>query len=191
MEVAKDYQGVIFNTYHGGDVETGHHVIWLIPEDVANNFSFPNFITAVLGTLRGVLENDTTPRDKIYLTRLGMTEGKYGGASMVMKTGMEFTQDYTAFSYGPPSPYKYLNHQNIAMVAVPGVKTAPKTILPGNIKDKFRKEPPPYLLIIDNLETLLVTRVYKSCVNTVGSSVQSFIKPRASKSIWPPSIFSR
>ena len=43
----KDYQGVIRNNYYGGHIETDHHVIWSMPEDVANHFMLPNFATPV------------------------------------------------------------------------------------------------------------------------------------------------
>ena len=32
-----------------------------MPEDMEKQFAFPNFTTPVAGTLREVLENDTTP----------------------------------------------------------------------------------------------------------------------------------
>ena len=76
----KDYQGVINNTYHGGNIETDHHVIGLIPADVAKHVAFPNFTTVVPGMLREVLDNDTTLRDNISLNGLGMKKGKSGGA---------------------------------------------------------------------------------------------------------------
>ena len=43
-----------------------------MPEDMAKNFAFPNFATPVPGTLKEVLDNDTTPRDKISLNGLEM-----------------------------------------------------------------------------------------------------------------------
>ena len=58
-------------------------------EDVAKNFVFPNFTTPIPGTLREFLDNDITPRDKIYLNGLVMTKGKSRGLSMMIKTGME------------------------------------------------------------------------------------------------------
>ena len=63
-----------------------------MPEDVANNFAFPNFATPVPGTLRGFIENYTTTRDKHSLNGLGMTKGKSGGASMMRKKEMEVAQ---------------------------------------------------------------------------------------------------
>ena len=35
-----------------------------MPEDMEKHFSFPNFTPPVLGTLREVLDNDTTTREK-------------------------------------------------------------------------------------------------------------------------------
>ena len=69
-----------------------------MPGDVANHFAFPNFTTPVLGTVRGVLGNNITPREKFYLNGLGTIKGEYGGVSMVMKTGMEVSQCYTIFN---------------------------------------------------------------------------------------------
>ena len=102
---------MIYNTYRGGNIETDHHVILLIAEDVPKHFVFPNFVTPVTGTLRGVLDNETTPRDKIYLNGLGMIKGKSGGASMMLKTGMEVDQYYIVFNYSPPRPQKDLKYQ--------------------------------------------------------------------------------
>ena len=73
-------------------------------EDMEKRFEFPNFTTPVPGTLMEVLDNDTTTRDKIYLNGLGMKKGKSGGASMILKTGIEVAQDYTVLNYGPPRP---------------------------------------------------------------------------------------
>ena len=75
----KHYHRVINNTYHGGHIETDHHVICLMPEDVENHFELPNFTTPIPGALREVLDNDITPRENIYLNGLGMTKGKAGG----------------------------------------------------------------------------------------------------------------
>ena len=80
------YQGVIHDTYNVGHIEIDHHVIFLMPEDVSKHFLFPNFKAPVPGTLREVLDNDTTPRDKISLNGLGTKKRKSGGASMMMKT---------------------------------------------------------------------------------------------------------
>ena len=78
----------------------------MIPEDIAEHFALTNNTTPVIGTLREVLDNDTKPIDKIYLNGLGTTEGKSGGASIMLKTGMEVAQYYTVFNYGPPIPHK-------------------------------------------------------------------------------------
>ena len=88
----------------------------------------------MLGTLRDVLENDITPGDKISLNGLGMTKVKYGGASMMLKIGMEVAQDHTFSNYGPPRPHKYLRYQGRTIVAQPGMKPATTIILPGKIK---------------------------------------------------------
>ena len=75
-----------------------------------------HFTTPVTGTLRGVLDNDITPRDKISLNGLVMKKGKSGGASMMLKTGMGVAQYCTAFNYGTLRPKKYLKSQDIKIV---------------------------------------------------------------------------
>ena len=67
----KVYKGVINNTYHGGNIENDYHVICSILEDTKKHFEFPNFTTPAPRTLREVLDNDATPRDKISLNGLG------------------------------------------------------------------------------------------------------------------------
>ena len=113
-----------------------------MPEDLSKQFVFPNFATPVLGTLREVLDNDTTTKYKSYLNVLGMTKGESGGVFMMLKTGMEVAQDYTAFNYGPPRPQKYLNPQDRKIVAGPGMNLAQKFVLPGHSKEKVGKETP-------------------------------------------------
>ena len=61
---------VIYNIYHGGNIETSHHVLFLMPEDVANNYVLPNFAIPGLGALRGVLDNYITTRDQMSLNGL-------------------------------------------------------------------------------------------------------------------------
>ena len=100
----KYYQGIIHNTYHGGNIETYHHVLCSIPEDMENHFVLPNFTTPVPGTLRKVLDKDTTTREKGHLKGLNMTKGESGGLYMMIKTGMEVSQYYTVFNYGSPIP---------------------------------------------------------------------------------------
>ena len=140
-------------------------------EDMAKRLLLPNFTTPVPGTLRGVIENDTTPRDKISLNGLGIKKGKSGVASMMLKIVMEVAQYYNVFNYGPPRPQKDLKSQDRKIVAGPGMKPETKFVLPGNIKEKFGKENPPDSLIIDNLETSLYTTAYKPCGNASGDIV--------------------
>ena len=117
-------------------------------EDVAKHFLFPNFTTPVPGTLREVLDNDNTPRDKIYLNGLGTTKGKSGGASMMPKIGIKVAQDDTVFNYGPPIPQKDLKYQYRAILAGPGMNPAPNIFLPGHRKEKVGKETP--LIYVDH-----------------------------------------
>ena len=102
----KYYQVIIHNTYQGGNVETGHHVICPMPEEATKHFTFPNYTTPVPGTLRCLLYNNTTTRDKISFNGLWMTKVESGVVSMLMKTGMEVSQYYTVFNYIPPRPLK-------------------------------------------------------------------------------------
>ena len=99
---------------------------------------------------------------------------------MILKTVLEVDQDYTIFNYGPPIPQKDLKSQYRTIVTGPGMKPAPKFVLPWHSKDITGKEPPPDALIMDNLETLLATTVDKSRGNTSVSIVERFIKPRES-----------
>ena len=77
-----------------------------MPEDMAKYFVFPNFSTPVPGTLREVLDNNNTKRDKSYLNSLRMKKSESGGVYMMIKTGTELSQYYTVFNYGPPRPHK-------------------------------------------------------------------------------------
>ena len=61
-----------------------------------------NFTSAVSGTLREVLDNDTTTRDKFTLKGFRVTKGRFGCVDIVLKTGMKLAQYYSAFNYGPP-----------------------------------------------------------------------------------------
>ena len=45
----------------------------MIQEGVAKHFVLPRFTASVIGTLREVISNDTTTRDKISLNELGST----------------------------------------------------------------------------------------------------------------------
>ena len=93
----KYYQGFIHNTYHGGNIETYRHVIFLMPEDISNHIVFHKFTPPVSSTLREILDNDTTTRDKISLKVLGMAKVESGGVFMMMKTVMKVAQGYTIF----------------------------------------------------------------------------------------------
>ena len=97
----------------------------------------------------------------------------------MLKTGMEVAQDYIVFNYGPPIPQKYLNPQDRTIVASPGMKLAPKFVLPEHSKEKAVKKPPQYVLIMNNSETLLATTVDKSRGNTSRAIMDRFIKTRA------------
>ena len=133
-----------------------------MPEEVTKQFAFHNFTTPVTGTPREVIDNDTTPRDNIFLNVLGVKKCKSGGASMMMKTGMEVYQDYTVFNYGLPRPQKDLKSQDITMISRPWNQLAQQFFSQVTVKRVLRRKPPPYALIIDNLEKSLVTTVYKA-----------------------------
>ena len=57
-------------------------------EDVAKQSVLTNFNTPMPGTLKEVLNNDISPREKISLNGLGMTKGKYRGLYMMLRTGL-------------------------------------------------------------------------------------------------------
>ena len=94
--------------------------------------------------MSGVLENNTTTGDTISLNGLGIKKGKYGDASMMLKTGMEVDQYYNVFTYRPQIPQKYVNPQyrTIGTGTGTGVKPEPKFVLPVNKKEKVGKDPP-------------------------------------------------
>ena len=69
---------------------------------MVKNFVFPNFITPVSVTLRDVLDNDTTTREKTSLYGLGMTKGESVGVYMILKTVIDLDEHETVFNYGPP-----------------------------------------------------------------------------------------
>ena len=115
-----------------------------MPKDVAKHLALTNFTTPIPGTLRGVLDNDITPRYNISLNGLGIKKGKSGGLSLMLKTGMEVSQYYTIFNYVPPSPHKDLKYQGRTIVARAVIKTAPKTFNQGTAKRKLQRNPPRY-----------------------------------------------
>ena len=84
----KDHQGLIHNTYHGGNIETDHQVICSMPEDTENNFELTNFNTPMTGTMREFLNNGMAPRYQISLNGLVMKKDKTGDLYMMPKTGM-------------------------------------------------------------------------------------------------------
>ena len=137
-----------------------------MPEDMGNHFTFPNFTTSVPGILREILDKNNTTRGKSYLNGLGITKGVSGGVYMMMKALMEVSQYYNVFNYVSPRPQKELKPQDRTIVEGPGMKQAQKLFPPGHIKQKVVKETPTDALIMDNLETLLATIVYKACGNT-------------------------
>ena len=147
---------------------------------MAEHFFSPTFTTLVPGSLRKVLYNYTTTRDKIYLNGLGMTKGESGGFYMMMIKGMEVAQYYTVFNYGPPITQKCLKPQDRTIVSLPGMKLVPEFFLPGNSKEKVGKETTPDFSIMDCLENFLAKTLDQARGNTSGAIVERFIKPIAS-----------
>ena len=90
-------------------------------------------------------------------------------------------QYYNVFKYGPPIPQRYVNPQDIIIVARPGMNPAPKFVLPGHSKEKILKKTPLDALIMYNLENSLATTVEKALGNTSVAIVERFIKTRSSK----------
>ena len=81
----KYYQGVVHNTYHSGNIETYHHVMFLMTEEIENQIVFSAFTDPGPVTLRGVMENDTTTRDKISFNWLILKKDEFGSVSMMLK----------------------------------------------------------------------------------------------------------
>ena len=88
-----------------------------MPEGIANHFVFPKFTASGKGTLKEVIDNDTITRYKITLNVLGVEKGESGGVSMMLKTGMDMSQDYTVFDNRPPIPQKDIKPQDRTIVA--------------------------------------------------------------------------
>ena len=61
----------------------------------------PKFTAPVSETLREILDNDTTTRDKTPLKGLGVTKGESGGVSVMLEKRMKVAQHYTVFKYNP------------------------------------------------------------------------------------------
>ena len=102
QKVWEEYKWVIHNTYHGGYIETNYQVIQSMSEDVANKFVLFKFTVPESGTLREVIENDTTTIYKIPLNGLKVTKFQSISASMMNKNGMEVAESCTILNYGPP-----------------------------------------------------------------------------------------
>ena len=109
-----------------------------------------------------------------------MTKDEYISVVMMLKIGMKIAQYYSVFNYRPPISHNNVKSQDRSIVAVTGVDLETELFLPDKIKEKVGNEIPPYSLLMDNLETSLVTTVDKFSDNTFGSIVGRFIKPRAS-----------
>ena len=88
---------------------------------------------------------------------------------MMLKTGMEVSKYYTVFNYIPSRIQKDINPQDKIIVVGPGVYLAQTFFLPGKNKKKVGKEPPPNMLIKDNLEKLLAKTVDKARENASGA----------------------
>ena len=66
-------------------------------------FLFYNFATPVSGNLREVIDKYSRKRDK-FTSIFRDEQGESGVVYMMLKTGIEVTQYYTVFNYGPPKP---------------------------------------------------------------------------------------
>ena len=78
-------KGWFSKTYHGVKIELDSYAIFLIPEEVVNNFDLPSFTVLGTGTLRGAMDNDTTTRYKISKNGLGMIKYESGSISKMLK----------------------------------------------------------------------------------------------------------
>ena len=118
-------------------------------ENVANNFAPHQFTAPGLGTLRRVLDKDTTTRDKIPLNGLGVKKGKPIRVSVMVKKEMEVEEYCTIFNYGTPGPQKYINPKYREIVAGKGVKTSPTLVILRQIRVQVGQENPPDVLIME------------------------------------------
>ena len=103
---------MIHNTYHGRHIETDNQVIFLITEGLANYFLFPRFNASGPGTLKGVIDNDTTTRYNIFPQWVRDKKRKTRRAVYDAETEIEVAQYYTVLKYRPPRPHKDLKSQD-------------------------------------------------------------------------------
>ena len=80
------------------------------------------------------------------------------------------------FKYGSPRPYKGIKTKDRAIVVVTVVKLEPTFMLPKELLVGVGQVKTPDLLIMDNLDTSLATKVNKSYSNSIGPIVDTVIK---------------
>ena len=174
----KDYRGVIHNTYRDGNIETDHHIIFSMIDEVAKNFVFHKFTNPCPGNLMQGMDNNTTTRDIMSLNGLGITQVEAVSVSMMIKILMEVAEDCNVLIIGPPRPQKGVKSKYRTKSTNIGVKLAPTFVIPGEIRGNVGKNLD--VLVMDNLETIFATIVDKSLGNSSGAIVKRFIKPRTS-----------
>ena len=109
---------------------------------MAKHFVFPNFTTPLTGSIRGVLYNDTSTRDKIPINGLGMTKGESVIVYIMLKTGTEVAQDRTFFNKVPSIPQKDVKFQYRTIVAGTGVNLAQIFFSRGKVNIDLESYPP-------------------------------------------------
>ena len=77
------------------------------------------------------------------LNGLKVTKGQSISVFVMLKTGMEVAEYYTAFNYRPLISQKEAKYKDSTIAVGPGVKLAIIFVNPGNDKRKFGQYPPP------------------------------------------------
>ena len=91
---------------------------------------------------RGVLDNDTTTRYRMYLNGSGVKKLQSIRVYVILQTGMELAEYFTILNYAIPRPQNESKSKDRRTVAGKGVKPAPTFVLPSNNKGRVVKEPP-------------------------------------------------
>ena len=90
----------------------------------------PKSTTPGSGTLREVLDNDTTTRDKMYLNGLGVKKSNSISLSMMLKKVIEMAEYCTVFNYGPQITQRRVKFKDIMILEGKGFNPEQKMISP-------------------------------------------------------------
>ena len=92
--------------------------------------------------MREVLDNDTTTRYEIYLNGLGVKKVELIILSMILKTGIELSEDCNVFNSGSLIPHKGVRFKDRTIVLGIDLYPTPRYVIPGEIGVNLVKKPP-------------------------------------------------